>query len=498
MRLLPRSLFGRLMVVLASGLIVAQLLSAALNFVERDSLLVRASGMQTAQRIADVVRLLDSFNPGERARIVSILNVPPLVVSLDRAPIGDESTTAGGPRASIFSAVLRAALGDARPVRVTVSDAGPATGMGLGPTGAGGRFPMAHPMAGPTGEPIGGPVAGPMAGPMGPAGMHRFAPGGISILTQVRLQDGTWATFDTQLAQDSAALPWRLLATLLVLLVAVLLLSYIAVRWITRPLHLLASAADELGRDINRPPLPEDGPLEVSRAAQAFNRMQTNLVRFINERTRLFTAMSHDLKTPLTRIRLRAEMLEDGALRESFEADVMNMESMITQTLEFMRGLSNREPEQNVDILGLLEGLQGDNEAMGRPVRIEGHVSRPYFGAPQFLRRCFSNLIDNAITYGKHAEIRVEEGAAGLTIRIRDDGPGIPESELEAVFEPFYRLERSRSRETGGTGLGLSIARNIARAHGGDVRLRNHPDGGLEAVVSLPRKPAKESVPATA
>jgi len=478
MRLLPRSLFGRLMVVLAGGLTVAQLLSAAFNFVERDSLLVRASGMQTAQRIADVVRLLESFDPGERTRIVAILNVPPLVVSLDRAPTGEESTTEGGARASIFAAVLRGALGDARPVRVTVSDAEPASGGGMGPVGAADRFPMAGPMAGPRG--------GPMAGPMGTAGMHRFPPGGISILTQVRLQDGTWATFDTQLARDSAALPWRLLATLLVLLVAVLLLSYVAVRWITRPLHLLASAADELGRDIHRPPLTEDGPLEVSRAAQAFNKMQTNLVRFIDERTRLFTAMSHDLKTPLTRIRLRAEMLEDEALRESFEADVMNMESMVTQTLEFMRGLSNREPESNVDIVGLLEGLQADNEAMGRLVRIDGHVSRPYFGAPQFLRRCLSNLIDNAVEYGQRAEIRVEESAAELTIRIRDHGAGIPENELETVFEPFYRLERSRSRETGGTGLGLSIARNIARAHGGDVRLRNHPEGGLEAIVSLP------------
>ena len=492
MRLLPRSLFGRLLVVLAGGLIIAQLLSAALNFVERDSLLARASGMQTAQRIADVVRLLDSFGPGERARIVAILNVPPLVVSLDRAPIGEESATAGGPRASIFSAVLRAALGDERPLRVTVSEVEP--GPVGGPVGAAARFPM----AGPRGGPISGPMGGPMAGPMGSGGMHRFAAGGISILTQVRLQDGTWATFDTQLAQDTAALPWRLLATLLVLLVAVLSLSYIAVRWVTRPLHLLASAADELGRDIHRPPLPEDGPLEVSRAAQAFNRMQTSLVRFIDERTRLFTAMSHDLKTPLTRIRLRAEMLDDAALRESFEADVLNMESMVTQTLEFMRGLSNREPEQNVDILGLLEGLQSDNEAMGRPVRIEGHLSRPYFGAPQFLRRCLSNLIDNAIEYGGQAGIRVEADAAGLTIRIRDHGPGIPESELETVFEPFYRLERSRSRETGGTGLGLSIARNIARAHGGDVRLRNHPDGGLEAVVNLPWKSAKEPAPATA
>jgi len=160
---------------------------------------------------------------------------------------------------------------------------------------------------------------------------------------------------------------------------------------------------------------------------------------------------------------------------------------MVTQTLEFMRGLSNREPEQNVDIMGLLESLQADNEAMGRIVTIEGRVSRPYFGAPQFLRRCISNLIDNATTYGQRAEIQVEEGADEITLRVRDHGPGIPDGELETVFEPFYRLEGSRSRETGGTGLGLGIARNIARAHGGEVRLRNHEKGGLEAILTLPR-----------
>ena len=298
MRLLPRSLFGRLMLVLSAGLIVAQLLSATINLVERDSVLARASGMQPAQRIADIVTLLDSLTPSERARIVGILNVPPLVVSLDRTPTSEESEVTGGSHAAMFSAVLRAALGDNRPVRVTMTGTPPA--WAPGPAGASGRFPM--------------------GGPMGPGGMHRFPPHGISFLVQVRLQDGTWATFDTQVNQESATLPWRMLLTLATLLAAVLLLSYIAVRWVTRPLQLLATAADELGRDINRPPLPEGGPIEVSRAASAFNTMQTRLVKLIDERTRLLTAMSHDLKTPLTRMRLRAEMLEDGNLRDKIRS----------------------------------------------------------------------------------------------------------------------------------------------------------------------------------
>jgi signal transduction histidine kinase len=471
MRLLPQSLFGRLMLVLASGLIVAQLLSTAINLQERDSLLVRASGMQPAQRIADIVKLLDSLSPTERNRIVGIFNVPPLVVSLERPPASDTSETAGGPHAAMFSAVLRAALGDERAVRVSMRGTPPE---------------WAPPAARARG-------AFPMGGPMGPAAMHRFPPDGISFLAQVRLEDGTWATFDTQITPESANLPWRLLLTLAILLAVVLVVSYVAVRWVTRPLHVLASAADELGRDINRPPLPESGPAEVARAAHAFNTMQARLIHFIEERTRILAAMSHDLKTPITRMRLRAELLEDENLREKFENDLLEMQAMVTQALDFMRGLSNGEPEQLVDVMALLEILQADNEAMRRKVTIAGRVAKPVRGAAQLLKRCIANLIDNAVLYGKQADIQVDETATELTLRIRDHGPGMPNTELESVFEPFYRLEGSRSRETGGTGLGLSIARNIARMHGGEVRLRNHENGGLEAVLTLPWNRAQDA-----
>ena len=298
MRLLPRSLFGRLMLVLASGLIVAQLLSAAINLVERDSMLVRASGMQPAQRIADIVRLLDPLGASERARIVAVLKTPPMVVSLDRAPIAEDVVSPRGTHAVMFPAVLRAALGDERRIRVAITGTPPAWAPGPA-----------------------GPLA--MGGPMGGAGTHRFPPAGVSVLTQVRLQDGAWATFDTQVTPEGIGLPWRLLGTLLILLGAVLVLSYVAVRWVTRPLHALADAADELGRDINRPPLKVDGPAEVHRAAHAFNTMQARLIGVIEERTRLLTAMSHDLKTPLTRMRLRTELLDDDALRQKFDHDLV-------------------------------------------------------------------------------------------------------------------------------------------------------------------------------
>lgn len=467
--MLPKSLFGRLMLVLSGGLVIAQLLSAAINFAERDRLLVRASGMQPAQRIADIVKLLDSMSLEERRRIVGILNVPPQVVSLDRAPVPEDGAALLTPRGAMFSAVLRESLGDDRLIRVIVREApssGPREFSPGSRQGTGARW------AGSPGEVM--------------MGMHRFQPGGLAFLTQVRLQDGSWVTFDTLIPQKAASLPWRLFLTLVVLLVTVLVLSFVAVRWLTRPLHVLASAADELGRDINRPPLPEEGPLEVRRAARAFNTMQARLSRFIEGRTRLLTAMSHDLKTPITRMRLRAELLEDEEQRDRFEKDLLEMEAMVTQTLDFMRGLGSQEALQPVDVMALLESLQADNEAMGREVIIEGEAKTPCQAVPQLLKRCISNLVDNAILYGKRAHIEVEEKAAELVIRIRDEGPGLSETELEKVFEPFYRIEASRSRETGGTGLGLGIARSIAQTLGGDVHLANSREGGLEAVLTLP------------
>ncbi len=457
---MPRSLFWRLTLVLCAGLIVAQLLSAAINLAERDRLLLRASGMQPVAHIADIVRLLDSLKLEERRRIVGILNTPALVVTLDRAPVAEQ---AAGPRLAMFAAMLHAALGDDRQIRVAPSRALPS----LPPEFDRDRHErMMERML----------------------GRRPDLPDRMFFMTQVRLQDGSWVTFDTRVPKAAASLPLRLFLTLLVLLFTVLLLSLVAVRWLTRPLHVLAAAADELGRDINRPPLPEEGPLEVKRAAQAFNKMQARLVRFIEDRTRMLAAMSHDLKTPITRMRLRAELLEDEEVRDRFEKDLLEMEAMVSQTLDFMKGLDKHQALQPIDVMALLESLQSDYQEMGREVSIEGDAQQPCLGVPQLLKRCIANLLDNAVNYGKRARIVVEEGPAELVIRIRDDGPGLPEAELERVFEPFYRVEGSRSRETGGTGLGLAIARNIAQTLGGDLHLANRPQGGLEAVLCLPRR----------
>lgn len=465
MRLLPQSLFGRLVLVMFGGLLIAQMLSAYINFAERDRMLFRATGMQSGQRIAEVVKLLDSLGAQDRQRIVTVLSVPPQVVSLEKAPIEPDNVITSGAHLSVFSTVLRTALGDDREIRVAMREATATWRPGLIPENHEAMLNQQSPR---------------MA-------MRSLMMGGIFFLTQVRLADGSWVAFDTHIPQESASLPGRLLLTLAVLLLAVLGISAMAVRWVTRPLHLLALAADELGRDINRPPLLETGPVEVRRAAHAFNTMQAKLVRFVEDRTRILTAMSHDLKTPITRMRLRADLLEDDDLRRRFEKDLKEMESMVTHTLDFLRGIGGGEPPQPIEVMALLESLQADNEEMGRRVVIEGTTQEYYIGVAPLLKRCLSNLIDNAVLYGKSATVIVNDRQDCLRLTIRDEGPGIPEAELEKVFEPFYRLESSRNRETGGTGLGLAIARSIAQAHGGDIKLANRPRGGLEAVLTLPR-----------
>jgi signal transduction histidine kinase len=164
------------------------------------------------------------------------------------------------------------------------------------------------------------------------------------------------------------------------------------------------------------------------------------------------------------------------------------MESMVTDSLEFMRGLGGNEARQAVDVMALLESLQSDNEAMGRTMSVDGRASAPYMAVVSLLKRCLGNLIDNAALYGDRVTVKVEDTPGCLTLRVLDEGPGIPEAQLEKVFEPFHRLEGSRSRETGGTGLGLTIARNIAQMHGGDIKLHNRAQRGLEAVLTLPRQ----------
>lgn len=277
----------------------------------------------------------------------------------------------------------------------------------------------------------------------------------------------------------------RLFAALIVLL-AVIGLSLLGIRSATRPLARLSRAARQLGDDLDSPPLRETGPREVAATAVAFNRMQERIQHQVEERERLFTAISHDLKTPLTRMRLRAEMLDDDHQRERFCAALDELDLLVRGALASVRGLDLHEAIEPVDVRALLEGLAEEMTLQGGEVTITGQAA-PLSAKPLALKRCLSNLLENAVFYGNRCEVQLDDSAQTLTITLRDHGPGIAEGQRERVFSPFVRLEPSRSRHTGGSGLGLGIARHILRAHGGEMTLDNHPGGGLVVTLEVSR-----------
>jgi protein-histidine pros-kinase len=279
----------------------------------------------------------------------------------------------------------------------------------------------------------------------------------------------------------------RNFAAMAALVLGIVLLTWFAVRLATRPLSRLARAAEALGEDLDRPPLAEEGPLEVRRAATAFNRMQARLRSLFAERTRILAAVSHDLQTPITRMRLRAELMDDEILRDKLLADLAAMQALVEEGLAYAGSSSApKEAVSVTDLDALVASLVADYADAGRPVSLAGTYGRPVGTRPHTLRRLFGNLVDNALKFGGSAEVAIEACGDAAVIAVRDRGPGIPEAELEKVFEPFYRLESSRNRDTGGTGLGLAIARQLAGSLGASLSLSNRPGGGLEARLALP------------
>ena len=305
------------------------------------------------------------------------------------------------------------------------------------------------------------------------------------VQAHVTLSDGTPLTIDMRPAglPVSGWLPALLLAQLALLA----LCTWAGVRLATRPLAQLAGAADSLGPDLRSERLPESGPLEVERAARAFNAMQERIATYMTERTQILAAISHDLQTPITRMRMRADMLDDEVQRDKLNRDLREMEALVKDGVAYARTLHGaREAPCRIDPDAMLESLVGDYQDAGQEVRLEGRADMTIATRPQALRRILGNLVDNGLKYAGAVQVGIgRQGPGEIAIRIRDFGPGIPEAELEKVFEPFYRLEASRNRDTGGTGLGLSIARQLAQAMDGALTLRNHPQGGLEATLIL-------------
>lgn len=315
--------------------------------------------------------------------------------------------------------------------------------------------------------------------------LDAFVPAGFFLA--IRGPDQTWLLI--------AARQWEawwgasvLAAWLIGIAAAGTLIAWWAARRIARPLEALAREATRAGAGLQPDFAPAPGaPREVGAIAVALDEMRGRLTRFLDDRTRMLAAVSHDLRTPLTRLRLRAEGIGDHEEQAKALSDIAEMEHMIAETLAFARADALDTPAQRFDLAALTQSLIDERTDMGADARYEGPQSLVIEGRAGALKRAIANLIDNAIAYGGGAAVTLDASSDRLDLAIRDQGPGIPPAELEAVFRPFYRLENSRSRDTGGAGLGLALARDIARGHGGDIVLANITPHGLEARLALPR-----------
>lgn len=424
----PRSLFSRVMLILLCGLIAAHGLSFAVVFYERTQSSMSMIVQYVAKDVASAVAILERVPAGERAQWLPLLERRNYRYRLD-APGG---AALSSPAARQVAASIATALGQ-YDLRATQPDGHANT-----------------------------------------------------VLVRVNLHDGTPLTVEFQLDELPLS-PWIVLVLSLQLTLLVLF-GWWAVHLATLPLAELARAADALGPDLKGEPLEEDGPVEVARAARAFNAMQRRIAEHLAERMQILASISHDLQTPITRMRLRADLLDEPILREKLQGDLNAMQALVQEGIAYARdGRGVTESLCRIDLHALLDSLVCDYLDAGKYVRLCGRFDLPLVTRPNALRRIIANLLDNALKFGAHAQVDVEARPdERVSIRVLDRGPGIPEAELEAVQRPFYRIENSRNRETGGTGLGLAIARQLSIALGGALVLTNRPGGGLSAQVLLP------------
>lgn len=468
MTLLPHSLFGRTFLVLVAGLVLSELASQVVNFFDRGSGVYRLAAQQTALRIAKSARILNRLPPGERGAVIEEMNGQTFSVVLSGAPVDVGKGFAEHDRYErALTALIKFYLPSEWDTSVEITS--------LGRT----RRPRNYEAV--DTNPLEQWVA---------RHFYFVLPGTYSIVSQIRLEDGNTAVFYARIPQEPLGRFESLLPRLLLNLAIFIALGAAAVRAITRSLDRLARAAEQIGADPEGSPLQEHGPSEVRSVIHAFNGMRLRLRSYMLERARMLGAISHDLQTPITRMRLRAEMIEEPQSRAKFLRDLDEMEAMAGSALEFFKSLGNEPQRHPLDVGALAGSLCEDWADTGHDVTMQGLPRGPYYSHPRALRRCLDNLVENALRYGQRARITIEDDDTSLRIAVHDDGPGIPEQDLERVFEPFYRLEQSRNRDSGGTGLGLAIARNIARWHGGDIHLRNAPQAkGLIAELVLPRSP---------
>ncbi len=477
-RLLPSSLGGQLTVLLLAALVLSHVIGVLVFADERRQAMRSVRHMELLQRTAATVRLLETTSPDMRGEILRAVGSPRLRYWISADPV--LATVSGDYRERWLAGMLEGMLPAGRPapvrVRLSVYD---------GPDWLWGHQFSPHHAEQPEHH---DQESGENARDDRRRSERRGRRNETGLILSVALVNGEWLNSATRFGAPRVGWAWPTILSMLLAAVAVLLVVFLTVRRITRPLTALSVAAEKLGRGEAVESLVESGPAELRRTTAAFNAMRERLTRFVRDRTTMLAAISHDLRTPLTSLRLHAELVEDKVARGKLLAILEEMQHMTEATLAFAREEAAREDTRTIDMAALLESLCEDLAALGMEVAFAGAEKTPLACRPVGLKRAVRNLVENAVSYGERARVALEQSANELRIVIDDDGPGIAHEDSERVFGPFVRLEKSRSRDTGGIGLGMAIARSIIRAHGGDITLSNRPEGGLRATVRLPRE----------
>jgi len=490
--LFPRSLAGQLIALLLGAVVLGQMVTTLLLVDERRSAIQSANREQILSRTASLVRLIEETPPEIHDRILSTASSRSLIFTVDAAP--DVTRGPQSPPERGVVKLMQESLGADREVRSAI-EVDPEPQRVEREVERREREAERRERDAERRERR-GEAREREAKPRGPDGDERrrrpeFHHDRVSLTARlsVRLESGAWLNAFARFGPPPAW-AWPTLLSSATIAVAIVAIVILTVRRITRPLRALALAADRLGRGETTGPLPETGPLEIRRTTHAFNAMEQRLGRFVADRTRLLAAISHDLRTPLTALRLRAEFVEDDEIRDKLVETIDEMHRMTEATLAFAREDVSHEPARRVDLAALVAALGDDFSDMGEKVTVAVPERLGFTVKPTALRRALRNLIENALRYGGGAAVSLEVRPAEVVIAVEDEGPGIPPERMEDVFEPFVRLETSRSQETGGVGLGLATARSIVHAHGGEIHLANRPSGGLRAEIRLPRPAA--------
>ena len=458
----PGTLAGQTLLILVLGLAASHAIGFAIYSLDRHEVVTSTEAVDFAERISGVISLLQKLPSQWREDLIRGSDSRAFRVSLGQPPVTSDAYPGEGVAADVFQ-FLTEQYPDWEPDRIRVSlvegeDAALAHGLRPG-----------------------------LAVEPGPARTGAAAIANDVLLVSIALDDGEWLNFTGAIQRIVASWPRAAGAYILSVAIGIGALTIWLVFRVTAPLSKFAAAADRFGKNLRADPLPVKGPVEVAQASQALNSMQERLSRLIDNRTHMLAAISHDLRTPVTLLRLRAELMSDPEEKDKVLDTLKDMESMITGVLDFSRGAFADEQQRHVDLGALLGSLCDDLADTGAPIEFDPPPQPVLYSCRRVaLKRAFSNLIDNAIKYGNVAKVSLRELDGEIEVTVDDEGPGIPEEHLEHVFTPFFRVDASRGRGAGGVGLGLSTAQAIIQGHGGTIRIQNRAGGGVGVRVSLP------------